>query len=109
MNFKDLFNKKTKCCLALVFLLGLFMSNQISAQNVTLEGTVKDAAGLGLPGVNILEKGTKNAASSDFDGRYKIKLSNPKAVLSFSFIGFKTKEVSVDGKTKLDVSMSEDS
>ena len=109
MNFKDLFNKKTKCCLALVFLLGLFMSNQISAQNVTLEGTVKDASGLGLPGVNILEKGTKNAASSDFDGRYKIKLSNPKAVLSFSFIGFKTKEVSVDGKTKLDVSMSEDS
>lgn len=109
MNFKDLFNKKTKCCLALVFLLGLFMSNQISAQNVTLEGTIKDAAGLGLPGVNILEKGTKNAASSDFDGRYKIKLSNPKAVLSFSFIGFKTKEVAVDGKTKLDVSMSEDS
>ncbi|MDW8849104.1 TonB-dependent receptor [Flavobacterium sp. MMLR14_040] len=109
MNFKDLFNKKTKCCLALVFLLGLFMSNQISAQNVTLEGTVKDDAGLGLPGVNILEKGTKNAASTDFDGRYKIKLSNPKAVLSFSFIGFKTKEVSVDGKTKLDISMTEDS
>lgn len=109
MNFKDLFNKKTKCCLALVFLLGLFMSNQISAQNVTLEGTVKDDAGLGLPGVNILEKGTKNAASTDFDGRYKIKLSNPKAVLSFSFIGFKTKEVSIDGKTKLDISMSEDS
>jgi TonB-dependent starch-binding outer membrane protein SusC len=109
MNFKDLFNKKTKCCLALVFLLGLFMSNQISAQNVTLEGTVKDDAGLGLPGVNILEKGTKNAASTDFDGRYKIKLSNPKAVLSFSFIGFKTKEVSVDGKTKLDISMAEDS
>jgi len=109
MNFKDLFNKKTKCYLALVFLLGLFMSNQISAQNVTLEGTVKDDAGLGLPGVNILEKGTKNAASTDFDGRYKIKLSNPKAVLSFSFIGFKTKEVSVDGKTKLDISMAEDS
>jgi TonB-linked SusC/RagA family outer membrane protein len=109
MNFKDLFNKKTKCCFAFVFLLCLFTSNQISAQNVTLDGTVKDASGMGLPGVNILEKGTKNAVSSDFDGRYKIKLSNPKAVLSFSFIGFKTKEVSVDGKTKLDVSLSEDS
>ncbi|TDO77595.1 TonB-linked SusC/RagA family outer membrane protein [Flavobacterium chryseum] len=109
MNFKDLFTKKTNHYLAFVFLLCLLMSNQVSAQNVTLEGTVKDASGLGLPGVNILEKGTKNAASSDFDGRYKIKLSNPKAVLSFSFIGFKTKEVSVDGKTKLDVSMSEDS
>ncbi|WP_264534924.1 SusC/RagA family TonB-linked outer membrane protein [Flavobacterium sp. N1736] len=109
MNFKDLFNKRTKCCFAFVFLLCLFTSNQISAQNVSLEGTIKDASGMGLPGVNILEKGTKNAASSDFDGRYKIKLSNPKAVLSFSFIGFKTKEVAVDGKTKLDVSMAEDS
>ncbi|WP_228526622.1 MULTISPECIES: TonB-dependent receptor [unclassified Flavobacterium] len=85
------------------------MSNQIRAQNVTLEGTVKDASGLGLPGVNILEKGTKNGTSSDFDGRYKIKLTNSKAVLSFSFIGFKTKEVSADGKTKLDVSLAEDS
>jgi len=108
MNFKDLFNKRTKCLFAFVFLLGLFTSNQINAQNVTLEGTIKDASGLGLPGVNILEKGTKNAASSDFDGRYKIKLSNPKAVLSFSFIGFKTKEVPVDGKTKLDISLAED-
>jgi len=109
MNFKDLFNKKTKCCLALVFLLGLFMSNQISAQNVTLEGTVKDASGMGLPGVNVLEKGTKNGTSTDFDGRYKLKLTNAKAILNFSFIGFKTKEVSAEGKTKLDISLAEDS
>ena len=109
MNFKDLFNKKTKCCLALVFLLGLFMSNQISAQNVTLEGTVKDASGMGLPGVNVLEKGTKNGTSTDFDGRYKLKLTNAKAILNFSFIGFKTKEVSTEGKTKLDISLAEDS
>jgi len=109
MNFKDLFNKGANCCFAVVFLLCLLASNKMSAQTVTLEGTVKDAAGLGLPGVNVLEKGTKNAASSDFDGRYKIKLSNPKAVLSFSFIGFKTKEVAVAGKTKVDIVMTEDS
>ncbi|WKL45826.1 TonB-dependent receptor [Flavobacterium pectinovorum] len=109
MNFKDLFNKKTKCCLAIVFLLGLFMSNQISAQNVTLEGTVKDASGMGLPGVNVLEKGTKNGTSTDFDGRYKLKLTNSKAILNFSFIGFKTKEVPAEGKTKLDISLAEDS
>ena len=79
------------------------------AQTVTLEGTVKDAAGLSLPGVNVLEKGTKNGTSTDFDGRYKIKLSNPKAILSFSFIGFKTKEVSAEGKTKVDIVLIEDS
>ena len=109
MNFKDLFNKRTNC-FAIVFLLCLFMSNHVSAQNVTLEGTVRDAVGMSLPGVNVLEKGTKNGTSTDFDGKYKLKLSNPKtAVLTFSFIGFKTKEVSVSGKTKVDVALVEDS
>ncbi len=109
MNFKDLFNKGANCCFAVVFLLCLLMSNRAHAQSVTLEGTVKDAAGLSLPGVNILEKGTKNGTSSDFDGRYKIKLTNPKAIVTFSFIGFKTKEVPVAGKTKVDIVLTEDS
>jgi TonB-linked SusC/RagA family outer membrane protein len=109
MNFKDLFNKGTYCCFAVVFLLCLLTSNRMNAQNVTLEGTVKDAAGLTLPGVNVLEKGTKNGVSTDFDGRYKLKLSNPKAIVTFSFIGFKTKEEAVSGKTKIDIVLSEDS
>ena len=108
MNFKDFFTKKTKCCFAFVFLMCLFISNQASAQNITLEGTVKDASGLGLPGVNVLEKGTKNGTSTDFDGRYKIKLTNPKATLVFSFIGFKTEEASTSGKSKVDIMMEED-
>ncbi|RXM47140.1 TonB-dependent receptor [Flavobacterium sp. YO12] len=108
MNFNDLLNKGTNRCFAVVFLLCLLMGNRAHAQTVTLEGTVKDAAGLSLPGVNVLEKGTKNGTSTDFDGHYKIKLTNPKAVLSFSFIGFVTKEVSAAGKTKVDVSLVED-
>ncbi|WP_264525181.1 SusC/RagA family TonB-linked outer membrane protein [Flavobacterium sp. N502536] len=109
MNFKDLFNKGANCCFAVVFLLCLLASNQMNAQSITLEGTVKDAAGLTLPGVNILEKGTKNGTSSDFDGRYKLKLSNPKAIVTYSFIGFKTKEVNAAGKTKVDIVLIEDS
>lgn len=108
MNFKDLLNKRTNCCFAVVFLLCFFMSNQATAQNVTLEGTVHDAAGMSLPGVNVQEKGTKNGTSTDFDGKYKLKLSSSKAVVSFSFIGFKTKEVAVAGKTKIDVALVED-
>lgn len=108
MNFKDLLNKRTNCCFAVVFLLCLFMSNQATAQNVTLEGTVHDASGMSLPGVNVQEKGTKNGTSTDFDGKYKLKLSSSKAVVSFSFIGFKTKEVAVAGKTKIDVALVED-
>ncbi|RZJ53080.1 MAG: TonB-dependent receptor [Flavobacterium sp.] len=109
MNFKDLSLKGANCYFTVVLFLCLLVSNQMRAQSVTLEGTVKDASGLSLPGVNILEKGTKNSSSTDFDGRYKIKVSNPKAILSFSFIGFKTKEISVEGKSKVDVSLTEDS
>jgi TonB-dependent SusC/RagA subfamily outer membrane receptor len=109
MNFKDLFNKGANCCFAIVFLLCLLASNKMNAQNLTLEGTVKDAAGMSLPGVNVLEKGTNNGASTDFDGRYKIKLTSSKAIVTYSFIGFKTKEIIAAGKTKADVVLLEDS
>lgn len=105
MNFKDLFDKGANYCF--VFLLYLLMSNQVNAQ--TIEGVVKDSQGLSLPGVNVMEKGTKNGTSTDFDGHYKIKLTNPKGTLSFSFIGFKTNDVSASGKTKIDVTLAEDS
>jgi TonB-linked SusC/RagA family outer membrane protein len=109
MNFKNLSVKGANCYFTVVFLLCLLWGGQMRAQSVTLEGTVKDATGLSLPGVNIVEKGTKNTSSTDFDGRYKIKVSNPKAILSFSFIGFKTRDISVEGKSKIDITLSEDS
>nr|WP_294779959.1 TonB-dependent receptor [uncultured Flavobacterium sp.] len=108
MNFKELLNKGADHCFKLVFLLCLLIGSQVHAQSTTIEGIVKDAAGLSLPGVNVLEKGTKNGTSTDFDGHFKLKLTNPKAVLSFSFIGFKNIDASTEGKSKLNVTMSED-
>src|SRR6218665_420829 len=109
MNFKELLNKGANFCFKLVFLLCFLTGSQMYAQGTTIEGTVKDAAGLSLPGVNVLEKGTKNGTSTDFDGHYKIKLTNPKAVLSFSFIGFKGIDISTEGKSKVNATMTEDS
>ncbi|WP_289662853.1 SusC/RagA family TonB-linked outer membrane protein [Flavobacterium panacagri] len=109
MNFKELLNKGANFCFKLVFLLCLLIGSQMHAQGTTIEGTVKDAAGLSLPGVNVLEKGTKNGTSTDFDGHFKIKLTNPKAVLSFSFIGFKSIDVATEGKAKVNATMLEDS
>ncbi|MBW1654050.1 SusC/RagA family TonB-linked outer membrane protein [Flavobacterium quisquiliarum] len=109
MNFKELLNKGANFCFKLVFLLCLLIGSQMHAQGTTIEGTVKDAAGLSLPGVNVLEKGTKNGTSTDFDGHFKIKLTNPKAVLSFSFIGFKSIDISTEGKSKVNATMTEDS
>ena len=90
------------------FFLVFLMSSKGISQNV-IQGTIKDAAGLTMPGVNIIEKGTKNSTTSDFDGKFTIKTTKSGAVLSFSFIGFKTKEVATAGRTKLDVSLSEES
>jgi TonB-linked SusC/RagA family outer membrane protein len=107
MNFKKLF-KGTNCCFAIVFLLCLLTSNKVNAQDTTVEGIVKDASGLTLPGVNVLEKGTKNGVSTDFDGKYKIKLSNAKATLVFSFIGFTTQSTAVAGRNKVNIVLAEE-
>ncbi|MFV5692653.1 TonB-dependent receptor [Flavobacterium sp. LT1R49] len=67
----------------LLFLLNvtfLFAQKEIS-------GVVKDNAGAGLPGVNIIEKGTNNGVSTDIDGAYKIKVKEG-ATLVFSYVGF---------------------
>jgi TonB-linked SusC/RagA family outer membrane protein len=62
-----------------------------------------------LPGVSVLVKGTSTGSTTDADGQYTIKVSDAQnAVLTFSFIGFATQEVSVGGKTVVDVSMEED-
>lgn len=108
MNFKELFNKRTNCYLAIVFLLCLLTSTKVSAQDLTVEGVVKDASGLTLPGVNVLEKGTKNGVSTDFDGKYKLKLSNSKAIVEFSFIGFTTQTVAAAGKSKINIVLAEE-
>ncbi|PJJ08815.1 TonB-linked SusC/RagA family outer membrane protein [Flavobacterium sp. 1] len=109
MTNKRSIKKRAKSYFVFTLFLVFLMSNKTIAQNLTLEGTVKDASGLTLPGVNIIEKGTKNSTSTDFDGKYTIKLTKQGAVLSFSFVGFKTKEIPTAGKTRLDVSLADDS
>ena len=82
----------------LICLMGLlFSASQLSAQTIT--GTLSDSdSGEPLSGATIIEKGTKNGTLSDADGRYSISVSNPDAVLIFSFIGYNSQEVSVTGK-----------
>ena len=82
------------------------------AQQQTVTGTVYDESGLPLIGVSVQEKGTSNGAITDIDGKFSVKLS-PEAtgggkILIFSYIGYKTQEVSLDGRTDIQVTMSED-
>lgn len=73
----------------------------------SVSGTVTDAKGVPLPGANILEKGTTNGVQSDFDGKFSLTISSEDAVLSFSYLGFVTQEIAVEGRTTLDVVLAE--
>ncbi|MBS9766404.1 MAG: SusC/RagA family TonB-linked outer membrane protein [Flavobacteriaceae bacterium] len=66
-------------------------------QNKTVTGTVTGAGdGMPLPGVTVLVKGTNQGTSTDFDGNYSIKVKEG-VVLQFSYVGFTTKEIKVNG------------
>ncbi|MFC6876787.1 TonB-dependent receptor [Flavobacterium myungsuense] len=68
-------------------------------------GRVVDEAGSPLPGVNVLEKGTSNGTSTDFDGIYKLKV-NEGASLIFSYLGYLNIEKSTTNGSKIDVTLS---
>jgi iron complex outermembrane receptor protein len=76
----------------------------ISAQEVT--GKVTDNAGIPLPGVNVVEKGTTNGSITDFDGVYSINVG-AQAVLEFSYVGYETQEVGVAGRSVVNVSLQD--
>ncbi len=73
----------------------------------TVRGKVTDESGTGMPGVNIIVKGTATGTTSDADGNYSIEVpSGGQSVLVFSFIGYTTLEVAVEGRTVIDVSLT---
>lgn len=74
---------------------------------ILIRGTIKDAEGLALPGVNVLEKGTYNGVITDLDGKYSIEVSAG-AVLTFSFIGFKTQNVEIGNRVVIDIVLEDD-
>lgn len=109
MSIKQLSKRKKRCSLVFLFFLNLLLCNTTNAQSTTIEGKITDAAGLSLPGVNINEKGTKNGTSTDFEGSFKINVSNSKAILVITYLGFQTQEISVAGKSKINISLAEQS
>ncbi|MBC9795668.1 SusC/RagA family TonB-linked outer membrane protein [Sinomicrobium weinanense] len=78
-------------------------------QGSTVTGTVLSGVdNVPLPGVTVRVKGTDKGAVTDFDGNYSIRATGEGDVLIFSYIGFRTEEVSVNGQSRIDVSLEED-
>ena len=77
-------------------------------QGFTVTGKVVDSEGDPLPGVNIVVQGTTTGAVSDLNGNYTVTVPNEKATLVFSFVGYLTEEVSVNGQSNIDLTLVED-
>ncbi len=84
----------------------LLVSAYASAQNITITGNVSDNTGP-VVGVTVVVRGTVSIATTDLDGNYSITAPST-ATLTFSSLGYKTVEVPVNGRTRLDVSMEEE-
>lgn len=81
---------------------------QISAQT-QVNGVVVDDSGLPLPGASVVEKGTSNGVTTDFDGIFQLQLQSADPVLVVSYLGFQPKEIPVDGKNTFNISLSANS
>ena len=93
---------KFKLLKQLMFLGIMLCGSVIFAQTIT--GTVT-GDGDPLPGVNVIVKGTQQGVTTDFDGLYTIENVASDAVLVFSFVGFTTQEIVVNGQTVINVEL----
>ena len=94
----------------LFFMLSALISVQAMAQTITVKGRVTDARdGEGLPGATVKVEGAAGGGgtATDFDGNFTLNCS-PKAKLVFSMIGYQSQTVAVNGKTTINVKMSDD-
>jgi TonB-linked SusC/RagA family outer membrane protein len=97
----------------LILVLAAFSTQAVASatgffQTTTVSGTIKDDTGIALPGVSIVEKGTNKGTVSDADGKYSISVLSGQSVLVFSFVGTVTQEVTVGGRSEIDVTLMVD-
>ncbi len=91
--------------LSLLFVLSCAMA---LAQR-TVSGTITDAStGEGIPGVNVVIKGTSSGTVSDFEGNYSLEIPSDDAVLVYSFVGYRTLELTAGARGVVDVQLELD-
>ena len=84
--------------------MSLLLCVQIAVAQSTITGNVTDEQGLPLPGATVLEAGTSNGTTTDFDGNYSITV-NDGAEIQFSYVGYSTVNQTVNGQDTINVSM----
>ncbi|KAF2336935.1 SusC/RagA family TonB-linked outer membrane protein [Flavobacterium daemonense] len=90
--------------LLLVFFASLSFNSW--AQKADVSGVVLDDKGMPLPAANVIESGTKNSAMTDFDGRFRLTVSNKNATLFVSFVGFVDQSVKLNGQSNITIKLA---
>ena len=91
----------------MVCLIGMLLPMCMFAQQITVQGVVKDQTGETVIGASVMEKGTTNGTITGIDGDFSLNMSS-NGTLVVSFVGYKTQEVQVKGQKQLQVVLSED-
>lgn len=109
MYYKSTYQQVMRPLLLLALVMGVGCFSSVLAQVRTITGkiTSKDD-GLGIAGVNILIKGTQRGTSSNASGNYSIDVSDPNAVLVFSFVGYTKTEEPVGNRSVINVALTAD-
>ena len=101
-------NKMKNMRIVLLFFIVAVISLHVSAQNVTVKGTVTDKTGETVIGASVVQKGnTSNGAITDIDGNYTISIPS-NATLIFSYVGMTTQEIAVKGQKVINVTLADD-
>ncbi len=91
----------------ILFLLCVIFSVSTALAQNSISGTVTDSENQPLPGASVVEKGTSNGTTSDFDGNYTLTVGD-NATLVVSFVGYSSKEVAVNGQSVVNVKLASD-
>lgn len=87
---------------AIIALL-IISSQNVMAQSKTIQGVITDPSGFPLPGASVNVEGSKNSASTDFDGKYSLQGVNATDKITFSYVGLISQTITVGTRTTIDV------
>ena len=90
-----------------ISLLLFLLISAIGFSQSSVTGKITDNNGEPLPGANVTEKGTSKGVISDFNGNYQITVATDTSILTFSYLGFKSQEITVDGNSQIDIQLQE--
>lgn len=83
-------------------------TKNVKVADITVTGKVTDEANSGIPGVNVIVKGTTKGVMTDVNGNYKIVVTDSKSVLVFSAIGYAQQEITVGNQSAININLKPD-